>query len=181
MIGPEACRVMDLRRSLAALALAMTAACVGGVNRADCAIDSDCGANGFCFAGSCIAGTRTCPVLQPTFSSLNRGLIQPGCGVGQRNCHATDSAAVDSGPSFAGHPWAALVNAPAANRLGSARGLVLVKPADPANSFLMIKLRLMTTSDPSFGPGQPANAPGSICAPTLSVIEDWIRRGAPDN
>ena len=80
MIGPEACWVMDRRRSLAALALAMTAACVGGVNRADCAIDSDCGANGFCFAGSCIAGTRTCPVLQPTFSSLNRGLIQPGCG-----------------------------------------------------------------------------------------------------
>jgi len=57
---------------------------------------------------------------------------------------------------------------------------VLVKPGDPGASFLITKLQL-TSTDPAFGPGQPASAPGSTCAATLGVIEQWIQLGAPDN
>jgi len=154
---------------------------VGGVSPVQCAIDSDCGASAFCAQGACIEGTRTCPKLEPTFSSINRNFLQVGCGVHQINCHASDSANVQSGPSFAGDPYAALVGAPAANRLGSARGLVLVKPGDPANSFLLTKLRLMSAIDPAYGGGQPASAPGSTCADALAAIEQWIQGGAPEN
>ncbi len=162
-------------------AAAVASACTGGVSPAACAIDSDCGPAAFCFAGSCFQGTRTCPLLQPTFSSINDHFFQVGCGVRQRNCHAADSAVVQSGPSFAGDAYHALVNAPAANRLGSARGLILVKPGDPQNSFLLTKLRLTSSADPQFGSGQPADAPGTTCAAALSTIEQWIQRGAPND
>ena len=169
---------MGVRALVAAL---FAAGCVGGVSAAQCAIDTDCGAGAFCAQGRCIEGTRTCPKLSANFTSINADFIQVGCGVRQLNCHAADSASVNSGPGFAGHPYLALVNAPAANRLGSARGLVLVKPGDPANSFLLTKLRLMTALDPAYGGGQPANAPGSTCADSLAAIEQWIQGGAPDD
>jgi len=171
-------------RALAAALLA--AGCVGGVTPAQCAIDSDCGPSAFCFQTVCIAGTRTCPTLQPTFSSINSNFIQVGCGTRAADasalqCHAIGSENVGSGPSFAGHPYAALVNAEAANRLGTATGLILVKPGDPANSFLITKLKLTSPLDPAFGGGQPADDPGSTCASALSAIEQWIQDGAKDN
>lgn len=169
---------MEVRALVAA---ALAAGCVGGVSPAQCAIDSDCGSAAFCAQGTCIQGTRTCPKLQPTFSSIDANLLQVGCGVRQINCHSADSLSVNSGPSFAGHPYPALVNAAAANRLGTATGLVLVKPGDPASSFLLTKLRLTSALDPAFGGGQPASDPGSTCAEALAVIEQWIQNGAPDN
>jgi len=169
---------MALRLPIAAL---LAAGCVGGVDPAQCATDTDCAQPSFCAQGACINGMRTCPALQPTFSSINAHFIQVGCGVRQINCHATDSAAVNSGPSFFGHPYATLVNAAARNQLGSARGLVLVKPGDPQNSFLLTKLRLTSALDPTYGGGQPADAPGSTCADTLAAIEQWIQNGAPDD
>jgi hypothetical protein len=168
---------MSVRLLLAAL---LAAGCVGGVSPAQCAIDSDCGAAAFCAQGACFEGTRTCPKLQPTFSSINASFFQVGCGVSQINCHSADSPAVESGPSLAGRPFATLVNAPAANRLGTERGLLLVKPGDPASSFLLTKLRL-TSTDPRFGSGQPATAPGSTCAEALATIEQWIQNGARDD
>ena len=155
--------------------------CVGGVTPVQCAIDTDCGAAAFCNQGTCIDGTRTCPTLQPTFSSINSKFLQVGCGVKMVNCHGDGSVAVESGPSFLGHPYTTLVNAPAANLRGSAQGLILVKPGDPASSFLLTKLRLTAVADPTYGPGQPASAPGSTCASTLAVIEQWIQNGAQDN
>jgi hypothetical protein len=169
---------MELRALIVAL---LAAGCVGGVNPAQCAIDADCPQPAFCAEGACIAGTRTCPALQPTFASINSRFFQVGCGVRQINCHATNSSSVNSGPSFAGHPYATLFNAPAANRLGTATGLVLVKPGDPQGSFLLTKLRLTAALDPAYGGGQPADAPGSTCAEALAVIEQWIQNGAPDN
>lgn len=165
----------------AALAALVACGCVGGVTPAQCALDSDCGASAFCAAGACIAGLRACPTLQPTFSSINGNFLQVGCGVRQTNCHASDSGAVQSGPSFEGRPYATLVNAPAANRLGTASGLVLVRPGDPKGSFLLTKLQLTTSNDPQYGSGQPANAPGSTCAEAVAVIAQWIAAGAPDN
>ena len=164
----------------AALALAALG-CTGAVTPAGCALDADCGADAFCNAGTCHAGTRTCPTLQPTFASINDSFIQVGCGVKARNCHAFDSEVIQSGPSFAGDVYRVLVDAPAKNQLGSARGLTLVKPFDPAHSFLLTKLRLTESLNADYGGGQPASAPGSTCAADLAVIEQWIARGAPRN
>ncbi len=169
---------MGVRALIAALCLA---GCVGGVSPAQCAIDADCGAAAFCSEGRCIEGTRTCPKLSPTFSSINADFLQVGCGARQITCHGAGSESIQSGPSFAGHPYLTLVNAPAANRLGTAQGLILVKPGDPAGSFLLTKLRLASPLDPAYGGGQPANAPGSTCAEALSVIEQWITAGAKDD
>lgn len=169
-----------LRTLLIAAAVAASA-CVGGTKPAACAIDTDCGSAAFCSEGSCFQGTRTCPVLKPSLSSINDNLFQVGCGVGQRNCHASDSAVVNSGPSFAGNLYKTLVNAPAANRLGTASGLILVTPGDPGNSFLLRKLRLHSASDPQFGSGQPADAPGSTCEAAVATIEQWIQNGAPND
>src|SRR5437763_17052101 len=135
----------------------MATGCVGGVSARDCATDADC-PDGFCTAGACHAGSRTCPTLQPTFSSLNRDLLQVGCGVKQINCHAAESSGVGSGPSFAGDPYGVLVGAPAANRLGSARGVMLVKPGGPAHRLLVAKRRSEAPADPGYGRGQPAPA-----------------------
>ncbi len=169
---------VPLRPAIAAL---LTCACVGNVPAAQCGLDADCGAASFCAQGACIQGTRTCPRLSPTFSSINGSFLQVSCGVGQINCHSSNSPAVESGPSFAGHPYGALVNAAAANRFGTARGLTLVKPGDPDGSFLLTKLRLTSNDDPQFGSGQPATAPGSTCADAIAVIQQWIQRGAPDD
>ena len=174
---------MPLSRTqpLPALLAAALCGCLGSVTPAECAIDPDCGANAFCDAGSCLAGTRACPTLQPTYSSINRALFQVGCGVKVRNCHAFDSAVVESGPSFAGELYSRLVGAPAANRQGAARGLLLVSPGDPEHSFLLIKLRLTAPLDPQYGGGQPASAPGTLCPADLATIEQWIRNGAPND
>jgi hypothetical protein len=165
-------------RATAALALVASAGCVGGVTPSACAVDAECGPAAFCSVGACHPGTRTCPLLQPTFSSINRDYFQVGCGVRARNCHAADSAVVESGPSFAGDVYRTLVNAPAANRQGGVRGLVLVQPGDPEHSFLVTKLRLKDAVNAQFGSGQPADNPGATCGAALAVIEEWIRRGA---
>ena len=162
------------------LAALTPSGCIGGTSPVECAIDTDC-RGGFCTAGICHAGTRSCPALQPTFSSINRNLLQVGCGANQNNCHSATSPGVASGPGFSGDPYGALVAAPAANLMGSARGLILVKPGDPENSFLLLKLRLTDAADPLYGSGQPASAPGSICAATQDVIAAWIAQGAQDN
>jgi hypothetical protein len=117
-------------------------------------------------------------MLQPSFSSINQNLLQIGCGAKVINCHASGSSGVGSGPDFAEDPYRALVGAPAANRLGSARGLILVKAGDPQNSFLLTKLRLTDPADPLYGGGQPASAPGSLCASAQEAIAEWIAQGA---
>lgn len=169
----------SLVRLFACGALAL-GGCIGRPAPLECAVDADC-PGGFCADGACHQGTRSCPLLEPTFSSLDRNLLQVGCGVKSSNCHSAQSPGVASGPSFAGDAYTALVGAPAANRLGSARGLVLVKPFDPAGSFLLTKLQLTAPADPVYGSGQPASAPGSICAQAQAVIAQWIAQGAAND
>jgi hypothetical protein len=62
------------------------------------------------------------------------------------------------------------VNRPA--DLPEAAGLVRVKPGDPANSFLIKKLR-------GDGPGlDMPESGGPLAGPIIQMIEDWISRGA---
>lgn len=79
------------------------------------------------------------------------------------------------------NPYAALVNQPANNIAGSKTGLIRVKPGDPANSFLLIKLATTTGSDPNYGSGMPFGSPGQVCAQARGVIAQWIDGGALNN
>jgi len=66
--------------------------------------------------------------------------------------------------------YKSLINRPA--ELAEAAGLVRVKPGDPAASFLVKKLR-------GEGPGLAMpDAGNQLAEPIITMIEDWIRRGA---
>ena len=165
-------------------AAGLLAACAYPVDRVACAIDSDCGPSGFCVAGGCRQGTRTCPALQPTYSSIDRDLFQVGCGTsGSKavNCHSAAGAASASFLDLSGDAYPRLFNRTAVNPLGDVKNLVLVKPGDPDASFLVQKLRLTTALDAHLGSGMPADAPGSICASSVDTVAQWIRDGAGRN
>src|SRR6185369_18022431 len=66
--------------------------------------------------------------------------------------------------------YKSLINRPA--ELAEAAGLFLIKPGDPAASFLVKKLR-------GEGPGLAMpDAGNQLAEPIITMIEDWIRRGA---
>ena len=160
------------------------AACAYPVDRAECAIDSDCGPSGFCMAGGCRQGSRTCPALQPRYSSIDRDLFQVSCGtLGNKafNCHSTEGAATSSFLDLSGDPYPRLLNTTAVNPLGDSKDLILVKPGDPDTSFLVQKLRLTSALDAHLGSGMPADAPGSICSSSVEAVAQWIRDGAGRN
>jgi hypothetical protein len=173
-----------MRLALVAAAGALCA-CAYGVDRSECAIDSDCGAGaGFCVAGNCRPGSRTCPGLQPSYASIDRDLFLVSCGTSGNkafNCHSSAGAAGSSFLDLTGDPYPRLVGQTAVNPLGDLKDLVLVKPGDPDNSFLVKKLRLTTPFDPHLGGGMPADAVGSICASSIDTVAQWIRNGAERN
>ncbi|MFL5309912.1 MAG: hypothetical protein ACJ79H_05595 [Myxococcales bacterium] len=172
-----------MRLALLAAAGAL-AACAYPVDRAACAIDLDCGPSGFCVAGSCRPGSRTCPALQPRYSSIDRDLLQVSCGTSGNkafNCHSAEGAATSSFLDLSGDAHLQLFNRTAVNPLGDLKDLILVKPGDPDASFLVQKLRLNSARDPHLGSGMPADAPGSICASSIEAVAQWIRDGAGKN
>jgi hypothetical protein len=172
-----------VRLALLAAAAAL-AGCAYPVDRVACAIDSDCGPSGFCVAGGCRAGSRTCPALQPKYSSIDRDLFQVSCGTSGNkafNCHSTDGASTASFLDLSGDAYPRLFNQTAVNPLGDSKDLILVKPGDPEASFLVQKLRLTTALDAHLGSGMPADAPGSICASSVDTVAQWIRDGAGRN
>src|SRR5260370_7407619 len=93
-------RALMVRASAVAVT-AMAFGCVGEVGPVACAIDADCGPMAFCFAGSCYQGTRTCPLLQPSFSSINQSSFQLGCGVNHPNSPPPDPSSLTTAPTFA--------------------------------------------------------------------------------
>ena len=77
--------------------------------------------------------------------------------------------------------YAALVEAPAVNKVAAADGYLRVKPCDPVTSFLMIKLNLPekgTSAKVGFGEHMPGSGNPSLSAAQKSAISDWIARGA---
>jgi hypothetical protein len=167
-----------------AAAAAALGACAYPVDRAECAVDSDCVPAGFCVAGGCRLGSRTCPTLRPSLADIERNLFQVSCGTSGNkafNCHSPEGAASSSFLDLTGDPHARLVGQVAVNPLGDVKDLVLVVPGDPEHSFLVQKLRLASALDPHLGSGMPADAPGSICASSVDAVAQWIRDGAPRN
>ncbi len=111
-------------------------------------------------------------------------MFQVSCGTSGNkafNCHSTEGAASASFLDLSGDAYPRLVGRTAVNPLGDLKDLVLVKPGDPENSFLVQKLRLTTPLDPHLGSGMPADAPGSICASSVEAVAQWILGGAGRN
>jgi len=172
-----------MKRALAAAAAALWA-CAYPVEHSECAIDSDCGTAAFCIAGGCRPGLRTCPTLQPAFSSIDRNLFRVSCGTtGNKafNCHSSEGAASASFLDLSADSYPQLVNRTAVNPLGDLKDLVLVKPGDGEGSFMVQKLRLTTALDAHLGSGMPADAPGSICKTAVDTVAQWIQAGAGRN
>lgn len=175
---------------LLALAAALLAACAYPVDRAGCAVDADCGAGNSCVAGQCHEGTRACPVLSPTYSSIDQNLFKVSCGTASSNlnCHSQIGALTSSGLDLTADSWSNLVNVRALDRLRDPdAGVVdpgfLVLPGNPDASFLVTKLKLKTAHDPRYGSGMPADNIGAIadCPQALDPIVQWIQNGAPRN
>jgi hypothetical protein len=126
----------------------------------------------------------------PTFANLRTNLFPVSC-MGASFCHSTEQATSATlrgggGLDLEADVYAHLLGtdgmgAPATNQEGETRNLVRVKPGDPDNSFLLIKLGLMTNNDAMYGSGMPYPTPGSVCPQTRAAIRSWIQAGALNN
>ena len=176
--------------ALAATAAVLLAACTGGGTPAACALDRDCGDPGLvCVASGCVPTNVICPTLQPTFASINAGLFKVGCYKASDpasktlGCHDADGASLAvSKLDLQTSPFTALLGqdgkgAPAAQVSGRPVGLLLVKPGDPAASFLLQKLEIATAT-PQLGAGMPPDAPRAVCNDAVAAVRAWIAQGA---
>lgn len=168
----------------ACAALAGAAGCTGGVAPLECALAADCSPGETCARGACVLATPSiCPTLQPTFASLQAGLLAPSCGSKTTGCHSAASVATGK-LDLETDAWKALLGAgqgaPAAAVAGRPAGLLLVKPGDPDQSFLVQKLKILTPTA-ALGEGMPPDAPRSVCAEAVEVVRAWIAQGALKN
>jgi hypothetical protein len=134
--------------------------------------------------GTFVGNFLVCPTdLQPTFADIDTKILKVSCGTGSDTCHspagAKDSGALD----LQTDAYKALLGAggtgePSINPEGSEKSLLRVKPADPDNSLLFIKMRLKSLTDPRYGAGMPFTQPGSVCPTTLEALKTWITNGA---
>jgi hypothetical protein len=133
-----------------------------------------------CDDGGGSAGDMAIPVPH-NFARINKEILQPLCA----NFSACHSLA---GASNAGKlnldensvdPYAQLVGAASTNAQALAEGKPRVKPCDPDNSLVWIKLNLPLSSPPDMGYGEsmPKGNP-HLPDDILAAIHDWIARGA---
>lgn len=102
--------------------------------------------------------------LTPDFASIQANILTPGCV--NRGCHPGGGAPMSLAEGVA---YGNLVNAPS-----SIGGILRVKPGDPENSLLYLKL----IADPRFPERMP-----SVGAPLsdeqIEAVRQWIADGAP--
>jgi hypothetical protein len=105
----------------------------------------------------------------PSFALvIDEILVRRSCSLG--SCHGGGAGDLALTPSVAGN-YANLVNVPSSDQ----PEVLLVKPGDAANSYLIMKLE---------GTGSGARMPlgsGPLSATDLNNIRDWINAGAANN
>jgi hypothetical protein len=122
-------------------------------------------------------------ILVPhNFDQINDFILQPSCA-GFSVCHSTQ------GQRDAGHldlskmPYEVLFGVLSDNKMAKGQGLLRVKPCDPDNSFLVMKLELpetQTDSNTGYGASMPKDNP-HLDLSQIKAIRDWISRGAHQN
>ena len=115
--------------------------------------------------------TRTDMVFDPppegpgTFDLVQKTVFNGSCALS--GCHRNNVAPDLS----AGRAYADIVN------VKSSRGMALVEPGDPDNSYLYLKIVAdAEISGRRMPPGGPY-----LTAEEIEVVRTWIERGAPEN
>ena len=115
--------------------------------------------------------TKTDMVFDPppegsaTFGQVQKTVFDNSCALS--GCHRNNVA-----PDLSvGRSYAAIVN------VKSSRGMALVEPGDPDNSYLFLKIVAdAKVSGRRMPPGGPY-----LTAEEIEVVRTWIERGAPDD
>jgi hypothetical protein len=110
--------------------------------------------------------------FRATMSCIQQFVFTPRCALS--GCHASPSAAQGMDLS-AGSAWTSIVNVPVLELSGYLR----VKPGDPDNSYLVLKLEGQFSI--IVGDRMPADGSPYLNSNEISVIREWIANGAPDN
>ena len=121
---------------------------------------------------TCLPGTDgPCTGVTGTFDQMQKQIFTPRCAL--PTCHAAAQPPHDLSLQPA-DAYASLVNHAADE---SNHGLDRVLPGDPANSFLVLKLR--GTLEPGEGDRMPRGGP-YLDASAMQLITDWVTAGAPE-
>lgn len=107
------------------------------------------------------------------FQKLLGEVLEPTCAASF--CHTGNPPPVAPMTLEPSEAYAQLVNMPSSQE----PGLMRVKPGDPANSYLLIKLRALSSN--TYGTTQMPLNLTPLDEETLQAIEAWIARGAPND
>lgn len=120
--------------------------------------------------------TGPSPDLVPTLASIQTEIFQTTDRAGRNacvSCHTTAGGRVPPmGLNLAGDSHAALVNVPSREK----PGLMLVRPGDPENSYLIHK---MEGRSGIVGLRMPFTGPPHLTDGQILVVKRWIEIGAP--
>ncbi|NOX38628.1 MAG: hypothetical protein GXO78_13950 [Calditrichaeota bacterium] len=108
--------------------------------------------------------------LEPRLSSIQANVFSKTCAVSGCHNSADKQAGLDLSP---GKAYSNLVNV----RSSQVNDLFRVKPGDPNNSYLIIKLE---QDNPPQGVRMPASG-NPLPQATIDVIRQWIADGAQNN
>ncbi len=128
------------------------------------------------------SGCPSSPSQPTTFTEINDQILQPTCAAFS-TCHSTDGASVANHLDLSKFPYQALVNAPAVNMQAMSEGKVRVKPGDPDNSLMWIKLNLPldASATDGYGGSMPSSDSPHLPDAQLQGIKKWILAGALNN
>lgn len=125
-----------------------------------------------------LVGCGPAPEGPKTFSGINTQILQPSCAAFS-SCHSTAGQNSAGKLNLMVDPYNALVNAASDNAKALGEGKLRVKPGDAANSFLVIKLALTSTTT-GYGDPMPQVNP-ALPKEQIDGIKAWIAAGAPNN
>ncbi len=121
--------------------------------------------------------TISCGGTPPTLTSIQTRVFNVSCSIA--GCHQTASAATAGHLDLsAGSSYGDLVNVPALDAGAMMDGLLRVKPGDPANSLLFIKIAGHTPV--AYGTPMPQTGP-ALSADVVETIREWIADGAKND
>jgi len=109
--------------------------------------------------------------LQPTYAAIDAIILTTRCA--SAACHG-GSSGVPLALGTAG-AWSGLVGVPSQQ----VPELALVAPADPSDSYLLVKIR--GTQGAAGGYGAPMPPDEALSDEEIGAIEAWIRGGAPND
>ncbi len=110
-----------------------------------------------------------------TFSSLQREVLTPRCATA--GCHDNGAQPAGQLSLVAGRSHTELVGRPARNVGAVDEGLLLVKPGEPDQSFLVLKVR----EHVPVRYGIPMPQTNRLSSDEVAHIEAWVAAGAPND